>query len=217
MSYRNDHDAALLRVDALEADNARLAAENAKLRAGETVELPKPKRSTKRGLMAATFVGVAFAMAAGVIAIAEPDASRRLPAPTPPVADDKPAALFTKADIDECTLDLVRTPAYHDAVSTDPHGAARSVGPALQASGCLAEIRGVLDYATISPEERTKLEIWADAQTRLDATVAMVAEYYKGDPYKLDGYSTAPQLWTEYNRALEVRNTAYEEWRGASR
>jgi hypothetical protein len=47
MSYRNDHDAALLRVDALEADNARLAAENAKLRAGETVAPPEPSHSKK--------------------------------------------------------------------------------------------------------------------------------------------------------------------------
>lgn len=40
MSYRNDHDAAVARVEALERENARLSAENAKLRGPAA---PKPR------------------------------------------------------------------------------------------------------------------------------------------------------------------------------
>jgi hypothetical protein len=36
MTYRSDHDAALARLDALEAENARLVAENERLRAPKT-------------------------------------------------------------------------------------------------------------------------------------------------------------------------------------
>jgi hypothetical protein len=44
MSYRNDHDAALARVDALEADYARVAAENAQLRARLATGEPRATR-----------------------------------------------------------------------------------------------------------------------------------------------------------------------------
>jgi hypothetical protein len=37
--------------------------------------------------------------------------------------------------------------------------------------------------------------------------------YYGSDPAALDGYATAPQLWTEYDRALTARDTALDLWR----
>jgi len=218
MSYRNDHDAALARVDALAADNNRLLAENAKLRAGETVELPHPPRSRRRGpILAASFAGVAVAMAIGVIALAgAPVHPPKLPLPEAPL-DDKPAAVFSKADLERCAKQLVIEPAAHDAPSTDPHGEGRMLTSVMGSTGCRDEISGVLTFGTISGSERQKLEVWADAEARLDATVAMVGEYYKADPYALDGYSTAPQLWTEYNRALVIRNDALKEWTDASK
>ncbi|HTL37895.1 MAG TPA: hypothetical protein VL326_32410 [Kofleriaceae bacterium] len=214
MSYRNDHDAALARVDALAADNNRLLAENARLRAGETVELPHAARSNRRGpILAASFAGVAIAMAIGLITFAgAPVHAPKLPLPEAPL-DDKPVVTFTRGDLEKCSFSLVTTPADRDAPSTDPHGEGRSVRPVLQSTGCRAEIRDVLTFGTISAKERKDLEAWADAEARLDATVAMVGEYYKGDPYALDGYSSAPQLWTEYNRALVIRNEAIKEWR----
>lgn len=42
MTYRSDHDAALARVDALEAENARLADENARLRMRQYTPPPEP-------------------------------------------------------------------------------------------------------------------------------------------------------------------------------
>ncbi|HTL37915.1 MAG TPA: hypothetical protein VL326_32510 [Kofleriaceae bacterium] len=219
MSYRNDHDAALARVDALEADNERLASENAKLRAGDTVELPTPARSRRRGpIVVASVAGIAVAVAVGVMAtVAAPVHAPPIPTPLVPAAGDKPTEVFTKADLERCARGLVNTPADRDATSTDPRGTGHSVAPVLHSTGCRAEIRDVLDTATISAAERRTLATWADAEARLDATVAMVAEYYKTDPYKLDSYSTAPQLWTEYNRALVIRNDALESWRIASR
>jgi hypothetical protein len=46
MGYRDDHDAALARIEALERENARLVEENAALRRGEPAK-PRPHRSAK--------------------------------------------------------------------------------------------------------------------------------------------------------------------------
>lgn len=187
--------------------------------AGKTIDLPHATPSSKRRpILAASFAGLAFATAVAVFATAAaPVHPPKLPLPEVPLLDDTPAVRHSKADLERCASGLVRTPADGDAASTDPRGTGHGVAPVLHSTGCRDEIGDVLAGATISATERQKLETWADAEARLDATVAMIGEYYKADPYALDGYSTAPQLWTEYNRALVIRNDALTEWRHAER
>jgi hypothetical protein len=210
MSYRNDHDAALARVDALSSENSQLAAENAKLRAGVPIVAPPAEGRVSRGVAAlvlATLAGV------GVLAatmIAPTHARPRAP------RSSSPWKHFDRASLRTCAKEL-DVPLHANFRDTDPHGNHQDIGPVMRSTGCRAEIRDALDNAVISNEERAALVKWGDAEAQLDGSVSMVREYYEHDPYKLDGYSTAPQLWTEYNRALVIRNDALAEWRTTSR
>ena len=214
MSYRNDHDAALARVDALEHENAQLAAENLTLRGGGTTE-PRPTVN-KHGLVLAM---IAAATAGTVIAVfasgdtSPPRPHFELPAPSP-----EPALHMTRVmDLDKCTLAINEHPGYADDKATDPHGSHQALDGVMRSTGCRDEIRWTLDTAVLSTEQRHALVTWADAEDRLANSVSMIGEYYAHDPYDLDGYSTAPQLCTEYNRALEIRNHALDDWRSVAK
>lgn len=212
MSYRNDFDAVVARVDALSSENAQLAAENAKLRAGAPIITPPPpvERAVARGT--AAFVLAALA-GVGVLAASVMTHGKHV------TRHDSPPAARTNdpARLRACALTLELAPVDSNATVTDPHGEHHSIGAVQRSTGCRTEIRDVLDDAVISAKERAALVRWGDAEAKLDATVSMIGEYYAHDPYALDGYSTAPQLWTEYDRALVVRNFALAEWHEASR
>jgi hypothetical protein len=69
MSYRNDHDAATARVDALQAEYAQLSAENTRLRAALAARAPQPPATpatpTKRepvDLGTSIFLGLALGL-----------------------------------------------------------------------------------------------------------------------------------------------------------
>jgi len=61
--YRNDHEAALARVDALEKENTKLAAENARLRRNRLAPTPKRERVPVLGTIVSltAFGALAFA------------------------------------------------------------------------------------------------------------------------------------------------------------
>ena len=211
MSYRNDHDAALARVDALASENSQLAAENAQLRAGMTIAVPQAERSVHRGVAAlvlATLAGAGI-LAATVIS----HTHHRNAAP----ATREHSVAIDKAELRACVRTLETSPPNKSARETDPRSQRASIGPVLMSTGCRPEIAKVLDGAILSTDERATLQRWRNSEASLDAVVSMIGEYYAHDPYVLDGYSTAPQLWREYDTALTHRNIALAEWLDASR
>ncbi|HUS31668.1 MAG TPA: hypothetical protein VMZ53_24365 [Kofleriaceae bacterium] len=72
MSYRNDHDAALARINALELEDARLRAENAELRAAlrHAPIVAEPYRVSLPTIAAVATLGVFSAVAGLVVALA---------------------------------------------------------------------------------------------------------------------------------------------------
>lgn len=65
MSYRNDHDAAVARIDALTLESSQLAAENARLRAGAPIVATPAPRAVSRGVAALVLAALT---GAGVLA-----------------------------------------------------------------------------------------------------------------------------------------------------
>jgi hypothetical protein len=215
MTYRNDHDAAVARVDALTSENKSLAAENARLREGMTIVRPPAPRTVHRAV-AATVLSALLGTAALATYVLQAPAHR-----SPASRDDSSEPIvirFDKSALRACERLLDVAPADANATATDPRSSHPSgIGAVQRSTGCRDQIDDVLTVAVLSTEERAALERWSAAEATLDASVSMIGEYYAHDPYALDGYSTAPQLWTEYNRTLVIRNHTLEEWRNASR
>lgn len=189
MTYRSDHDAALARVDALEAENAQL---QRKLSARTPTKAKPDRRRYWAAVGFIPVVGITAAVLAG---------------PKPPAHE---------ADLESCAQSLAAKPAL-DATETDPRGHARPVVAIARTLGCASTIEHVLDSAVISDEERLALERWRAAEGELSNEVSLIATYYAGDPYKLDNYASGVQLWREYDRAYDHRQLAIAEWRVAVR
>ena len=210
MSYRNDHDAALARVNALASENSQLAAENAKLRAGMTIVVPQAERPVHRGVAALVLASLAGASILAATLISH--SHHRAPPP------HEHHVVVDEAELRACARTLETSPPGATARETDPRSWQHlSIGPVMMSTGCRAEIAEVLDGAILSNDERATLQRWRNSEANLDAVVSMIGEYYKHDPYALDGYSTAPQLWREYDEALTHRNIALAQWLDASR
>src|SRR5260221_12203953 len=172
MSYRNDHDAALARIDDLEAELERL----------NTPEPPKPPRAPKLPAILA-LLSIVVASTAGAVVALEHDARVRAePVATAPIAPDPMA----------CRQAISRVYGF-DARSTDPHAATPRDVSQIVASG--APCREQL------PEGR-----WRAAEDELAGAISRIVVYYRNDPYALDNYVTAPQLWKEYNAAIAARD-----------
>lgn len=179
MSYRNDHDAALARVDALEAELHHMALEYEKLRTAT----PAPA-APRRRVWAAIAI-TAGALSAFAIPIGAHLAASNAP-PAPSIAPT-PAAPF---DLGACVR-AIHMPPQLDATRTDPHGAAQPVEPIV---------------ASIAPcRMQLAPGAWRDAEDQLAGAVSRIVVYYEHDPYALDGYRTARQLWREYDDALAHR------------
>jgi len=189
MTYRSDHDAALARVDALEAENAAL---QRKLSANAPAKA-KPDRSRIWGMaMGVPLAGIAIAVFTG---------------PKPRVRN---------LELESCVRSLSEKPAL-DATETDPHGHARPVLAVARTSSCASQIDHVLSTKIISTQERIALERWRSTEDELSNEVSLIAEYYANDPYKLDNYASGVQLWREYERAYDHRRVAIAEWQVAVR
>lgn len=217
MTYRSDHDAALARVDALELDNARLAAENAKLREPSVRhEYREPAEglpaSGTRTAITVFCVGsvLAAALIAGAITSVDEHrehAIQRLDVRATGIAHDR---------LVQCAHAIAPKP-HLDATVTDPHAARPLKIDPVAATGaaCRDEMRVYLDSAVIDSHERRALEGWHDAEDELAGAISRLVVYYGNDPYMLDGYSTARQVWLEYDRAVSARDAALASWSGS--
>jgi hypothetical protein len=228
MSYRNDHDAALARVDALQREVAQLridAAKNmifdaayqrvdelehevAQLKAKAAmgiVALPRPPIRPGAGLLrAVSITATALCIGAGIAMAA-----------APPAADDAQAVAALDVRVNQLALG-----ACVDAIQplppqlSSPRLSAQDIA-AVEATGapCRLQLRQFVAAGLWSPAERDALENWALAEDQLANTIAMIGVYHGDDPMSLDGGATSAQLWSEYARAHSRRNEAISLWR----
>ena len=204
MTYRNDHEAALARVDALEQELAQL-------RKTEPVR-PKPSRGGMPGLaIAGGILALAAGVAGGVaIAIGSEPAAVKQPA-SEVRGEPGVGASGDRGTLTSCANAIQPKPAL-DAESTNPRGPHRLSVDAIgrTAAPCREQLHA---FVGGSADERDALWQWAVSEDELAGTISRIEVYYANDPYKLDDYSTARQLWLEYDRACHVRNRVLEQWR----
>jgi hypothetical protein len=213
MTYRSDHDAALARVDALERENAKLTADNAKLReAADGMQWRAANRVRHPGsrrLVAVVAGGTLFATAliAGVLSAHEQTrrTSQRFEVRSTGIARER---------LEKCARAIAPKPAL-DAVSTDPRALdAASIAPVkATAAPCRDDLHVFLDSGLIDADERRSVEAWRKAEDELAGAISRLVVYYGSDPYSLDGYTTARQVWVEYDRAVAARDDALAAWR----
>lgn len=193
MSYRNDHEAALLRVDALEQEVARL----------RTAAPPKPAPK-KRSRASLYRFGLGMVLTgACVVGIMSRD---RTPAAASPPPVELPVA--APGALAACIAAIAPLDREIDATTTDPHGSANSTAwIAKTAAPCRKEINSI----EIDPAVRGKLARWAATEDKLDNSISLIAIYYGNNPYELDNYASAPQLWREYHRTHAERDEALSD------
>ena len=199
MSYRNDHDAALARIDSLEQEleQAKAAATVA------ATPVPKPNHVWRTALIATLGAGV---LAGGWLWQRPHHKQAELAVPMAPVI----AEPISIASLAPC-LERVRAApdAKLDAVSTDPHGAAHSIfGIEHVGASCRGDLAALVDQPGLTTAERAALQRWLAAENALAGDISRIVTYYGNDPYRLDGYTTAPQLWREYTTDRAARDAA---------
>lgn len=200
MSYRNDHEAALARIDALEQEVATL-------RAIPTTPVAPRRRSRGWLVLAASTAAIVGGVIGGVAVGLAADTT---PHPRHPLASSPVDRTFIKWCADAIQpapqLDEERTdPRAERPVAVEPIG--RTGAP------CRAELRELLATPALSPDERDALWKWVVQEDELAGAISRIEVYYGNDPYTLDHYASARQLWVEYDRAYFSRNRALEQWR----
>ena len=201
MTYRNDHEAALARVDALEGELTKLRKHVAQPHVGA---LPPPSKPFV--LVTSCIVALAAGIAGGVALGVADDAG----APH----EARAGSTTHREVLAACAAAIERAPPL-DATRTDPRRAkSATIEPiARTAAPCRDTLHLVLERDALSAEERDALWKWAASEDELSGAISRIQVYYRSDPYKLDAYATARQLWHEYDRAHEARNRAVDAWR----
>jgi len=195
MTYRSDHEAALARVDALEYELAKLR---------KPSEAPQPRPKSRF-----TWFAASIAAAAGVFIGLMPAMCGSSDAPRPAEVDRLDRTRLVK-----CVEAVELTPLL-TAAETDPHREMpKSITPIVPtAAPCREDLHTIVESSPLSPNERVALSTWVTYEDELAGAIARIETYYANDPYKLDNYTTAPQLWVEYERAHDQRDAAMKHWR----
>ena len=201
MSYRNDHDAAVARVDALQHEVQRLADENSQLRDASSKRPATVRHSGTAGWVVGA--GIVALIAGGFLGIAAGSASNEA-APEQPT----PRELESRRALETCLGAIQPRPAVEN-----PRTSVDVAAVELTAAPCHLDLRDFARRAALSPSERETLDELADAEAELGNRISMMAVYYTSDPLTLDSYATASQLWNEYDRALAARNAVIDRWR----
>jgi len=189
MSYRNDHDAALNRVAALESELARLRGERSEVK--ETKRIEPEERGDEQKLMGVLVAGAAAILGAvGLVwrvtsaestaAADDEDMSADNTALTAPVVRMEPVRPMVD---DETCANEIEARAVSDARAADPRGASPIKAVELMRAPIVCGgTAGVL-----SVEEAN--------------VSSLITVYYENDPVTADRYESAEQLWREYHRA----------------
>jgi hypothetical protein len=222
MSYRNDHDAALARVDALETELEQMAGEyertRAALAAKDTAVAPRPR---KAGAITAVFLAAVASVGAGLgMAMLRTPSEPEVPVAVAAADPDDSSALTS--DLEMCLAGVeasMHTSTRFDAETTDPRGSlGRSPQPIIAiGAGCRPELDRVAADTKLDAPTRALLGRWIAREDELAGAISRITVYYGNDPYALDGYATAGQLWRELDRARESRDALIEAERAALR
>jgi hypothetical protein len=188
MSYRNDHDAALARIADLESELGRVRA---------TTPPPAPPRTRRRS-------PILIAGAAALIGAAGAWVAMRTHAAAPPLALESRTAPPVRAPelptLRACRQAIVPITGF-DARTTDPHAVNPRAIAAIEASA--ARCRGELGQLAGSNDA---LRGWLAAEDAIAGDISRIAVYYGNDPYRLDNYATAGQLWRELTADVAARD-----------
>jgi hypothetical protein len=96
-----------------------------------------------------------------------------------------------------------------DARTTDPHANGRSVAPIEKVvASCRRELAEITNAIGLTDQQRGAFQRWLAAEDTLAGDVSRIVVYYTNDPYQLDNYSTASQLWREYETDRAARDAA---------
>ncbi|MDX2087648.1 MAG: hypothetical protein SFX73_07350 [Kofleriaceae bacterium] len=181
-------------MDALEGELRQLREARAK-QPGPTPPPPAPSRIHR-----VMFAGGLLALVASIgVVLAEPV--------TESVAEPAALAPVDVSALRTCRAAIAPSP-HFDAAQTDPRRTTHAHVRAIEKTG--APCRAVLDQelAVVSGELRERLRAWVVAEDELVGAITRTVVYYEADPYAVDGYRSAPQLWREYDRAVEARDLA---------
>ena len=184
MSYRNDHDAALHRVAALEHEIAELR------RVGPVAE----RRAPDRRPMLLGIVALAMGGLLGVPAAIWMMALR----------SDEPAAASVAEDLAEST----EVGAVEEPSAVPSEGCLRQIEARARLDAAAADPRSESpqSFRTLLQRRSTcSLVVAGPASPAEQNVVSLITVYYESDPVALDGYATAEQLWREYHRAHALR------------
>lgn len=185
MSYRNDHDAALSRVDALERELAQLRGER---KAEEKRKRIAPEKGHRVLGVVAVGAGV-IACAVGVLwsmtAREYPARIVEEPEMQAPEAEVAPEPIVMSREACERSIEEW---AVRDARATDPRVAGHESAEVI--------LRRAVVCAGVLPS------------VEQENVTSLITVYYESDPVALDGYATAEQLWREYHRARAGRGIA---------
>jgi hypothetical protein len=207
MSYRNDHDAAVARVDALQHEVARLAAENDKLRAPGPVAAPARKPRLGLGLVTILGGGAVAAITGLMLGLAATasGAPHEAPAPQPLIAGNERAAVPDgPMSLADCANAIAPRPVADPRKPLDVAALERT------SASCRTALRELARGDVPGDDSVTR---WSNAEDRLANRISLLVVYYSSDPAALDSYTAAPRLWTEYDEARSARDAALDVWR----
>lgn len=199
MTYRNDHEAALARIDALEHELAEVRATPA--RAPE--QLLAPRYRNRAGIvMGACTVGLFGGIVGGFVLGSGPDREPRPHAATKPAV----SAPVQRDVIRRCADWIQENARIADRQPPRAETIAHVGAP------CRGELHDYIRSPDLSDGEREALWQWAVQEDELVGDIARIEVYYTNDPEKLDSYASESQLWREYDRAYAGRNRALAHW-----
>jgi hypothetical protein len=182
MSFRNDHDAALARVDALESELATLRKAFKAERARETISLNPASvpRARTPWILGIALVAVASGTAVGAGVLLRGG-------PNEPAVDESsvaaPASFDPILDNWEVRWDLR---ACRDAITKIP-------GATSSGASCRPLLH-LHDSHALDPNVRGQVAMWARAEDELAGLIT-----------RLQSGST-PELWSDYDRAVSARD-----------
>ena len=195
MTYRSDNDAALARIEALEAENARLSDELDALK-----QSPATTTTTRAvpalSVLALAIIGGTFVLAAG----SEDNTNR----PTPTDKDEIRTKSLAANPVKDCATKLAAKPTLDEL---DEAGAgALSHGRFT----CRDEVYTRLTRNVISVEERRILQWWLQAEDTLTPELVRLRRHYTTEILTRNDNGAA--LYQAYEQAYDDRQAAIDAW-----
>lgn len=233
-AFRDDHDAALARVDALEAEVERLRAERDQALAALSDPPPPAPALEPSALELPSFEPLpAF----------EPPPPRPTPAPAPrartwgplvvgaltlapmvPIwlllasecADERARHERARAAIGPCLDELPAELAAQRDAMPDRFEPARRPAPALERSiavACSAHAATLALDDELPRHARARLAHWDETERALDAPLAQLADYYRHRDWEEDDMRGARTIWKRLAPLLAARDAAIHDVR----